>query len=811
MPNYKKERASQSIPNNSKTSEPSVTDDDQSELDFEQIGQELLAAVFDQGGSSKVLTADSPSEFESYQFNFDDDESEDELNVDSWLIDEENVLESDSQNDFYAEKESDSFEQKDTKVSTADLETQLLSAIFEPTSVDVEPNEARRASVAEFPHPPLDTYHMWRRQLSSLQPVYVTKRGKYRAKTLSKEEEFTIFQNLGRVKSRIADLLDRLPRQIVATMKRGARNQSEDQFLRLIINSNKELKKIYFLVENLAWPAERACHLKDVWSEIDKLVVEYQDIRNGILHHNLRLVFSFVSRHFFWVRDVMELVQEGYIGLIKAIDRFDINKGYRLSTYAMWWIRQSAQRASENLDRPVHLPLYFIEKRNKYLKIIDHLTSELSQIIGYEPSMSEIVGEIIKASSTDIDSSDIDLITRCLYEKKEDSYESESDARWQETIDTEELPGNWSIAEQFFKIVFPSYLRRNNFNTLDSVVELAKRRESYDEIKDYLSEEERNLLEFYLSPQDLKFVSTDELQVWQWILGIRESISSPDARPYLGEAISQILVSPLAPMIMDEIQQSTEVMFDMGSVLESETLFELLIVLANLPTLIMHSTFSVHSLSRESLPDVTISALPQNKESSRPEDELLIGSDKESLERVLNTLTGREKLVIQLRYGLNDGTEHTLAGIGRSLGISRERVRQIESEAITKLQHPKRANILKEICGFGLNTQTGIGRRLGIKKQRNLKPEESIRKEPYQFLPLLGKSISLNAWQRLAESPTSEINWSVRTNNVLNELGYSRLSEVAVRSAKEWLSTKNFGKTSLAEVENRITQFLNRH
>ena len=80
-----------------------------------------------------------------------------------------------------------------------------------------------------------------------------------------------------------------------------------------------------------------------------------------------------------------------------------------------------------------------------------------------------------------------------------------------------------------------------------------------------------------------------------------------------------------------------------------------------------------------------------------PEEELLCSSEKESLEAVLNTLQPRETLVIKLRYGLTDGTEYTLADIGRQLGISRERVRQIEDEALRKLRHHTRVQHLKEL------------------------------------------------------------------------------------------------------------------
>ena len=80
-----------------------------------------------------------------------------------------------------------------------------------------------------------------------------------------------------------------------------------------------------------------------------------------------------------------------------------------------------------------------------------------------------------------------------------------------------------------------------------------------------------------------------------------------------------------------------------------------------------------------------------------PEEELLSNSEKESLETVLGTLAGRETLVIKLRYGLTDGTEYTLAEIGRRLGISRERVRQIEDEALRKLRHHTRVQYLQEL------------------------------------------------------------------------------------------------------------------
>ena len=108
-------------------------------------------------------------------------------------------------------------------------------------------------------------------------------------------------------------------------------------------------------------------------------------------------------------------------------------------------------------------------------------------------------------------------------------------------------------------------------------------------------------------------------------------------------------------------------------------------------------TISLDSPLSDSSPDATISDLLADDSQVTPEEELLCSSEKESLERVLNTLAPREKHVIKLRYGLQDGTEYTLAEIGRRLGISRERVRQIEDEALRKLRHHTRVQYLKEL------------------------------------------------------------------------------------------------------------------
>lgn len=116
----------------------------------------------------------------------------------------------------------------------------------------------------------------------------------------------------------------------------------------------------------------------------DELAKQY------LIEANLRLVISIAKKYKSKGINFMDLIQEGNIGLIKAIDKFDYTKGFQFSTYATWWVRQSIQRALSDKSRTIRIPVHMVETINKLNRVQGQLLQELGRPVTDEELASEM-------------------------------------------------------------------------------------------------------------------------------------------------------------------------------------------------------------------------------------------------------------------------------------------------------------------------------------------------------------------------------------------------------------------------------------